>query len=130
VVLESGELAGRRDLSPADAPIGVRVALEDPLVGYDSFSRVDRHRPAFLKLGRDSTVGIEHDAARRALLAALVPFAEERGCQVIASGVETTAERDALRSCGVPLGQGYLLGLPAPARQAGLQPAHATWSAR
>jgi EAL domain-containing protein (putative c-di-GMP-specific phosphodiesterase class I)/cellulose synthase/poly-beta-1,6-N-acetylglucosamine synthase-like glycosyltransferase len=115
VVLESGELASGRDLSPADVPMGVRLALEDSSVGYDSFSLVERHRPAFLKLGRESTVGIEHDAARRALLAALVPFAEERGCQVIASGVETAAEREALRSCRVPLGQGFFLGLPAPA---------------
>jgi EAL domain-containing protein (putative c-di-GMP-specific phosphodiesterase class I)/cellulose synthase/poly-beta-1,6-N-acetylglucosamine synthase-like glycosyltransferase len=115
VVLESGAFVGGRDLSPADVPIGVQVALEDPLVGYDSFSRIEQHRPAFLKLGRETTAGVEHDAARRAMLAALVPFAEERGCQVIASGVETAVERDALRSCGVHLGQGFFLGLPAPA---------------
>ena len=115
VVLESGGLINGRDLSAADVPIGVQVALEDPLVGYDSFSRIEEHRPAFLKLGRETTAGIEHDAARRALLGALVPFADERGCQVIASGVETAVERDALRSCGVQLGQGFFLGLPAPA---------------
>jgi EAL domain-containing protein (putative c-di-GMP-specific phosphodiesterase class I)/cellulose synthase/poly-beta-1,6-N-acetylglucosamine synthase-like glycosyltransferase len=115
VVLESGELASGRDLSSDDVPMGVRLAVEDSSVGYDSFSLVERHRPAFLKLGRVSTAGIEHDAARRALLAALVPFAEERGCRVIASGVETAAEQEALRSCGVPLGQGFFLGLPAPA---------------
>ena len=63
------------------------------------------------------------DPARRALLTALVPFAEERDCQVIASGVETAAERDALRSCGVRLGQGYFLGLPAPAARGARRPA-------
>jgi EAL domain-containing protein (putative c-di-GMP-specific phosphodiesterase class I)/cellulose synthase/poly-beta-1,6-N-acetylglucosamine synthase-like glycosyltransferase len=115
VVLESGAPISGRDLAAADVPIGVQVAVEDPLVRYESFSRVEVHRPAFLKLGRETTAGIEHDAARRALLGALVPFAEERGCQVIASGVETQAERDALRSCGVHLGQGFFLGLPAPA---------------
>jgi EAL domain-containing protein (putative c-di-GMP-specific phosphodiesterase class I) len=115
VVLESGGLISGRDVSAAEVPIGVQVALEDPLVGYDSFDRVEQYRPAFLKLGRETTAGIEHDAARRALLAALVPFAEERGCQVIASGVENAVERDTLRSCGVHLGQGFFLGLPAPA---------------
>ncbi|SEP01246.1 glycosyltransferase family 2 protein [Trujillonella endophytica] len=115
VVLESGPWAEGRGLAPADVPVGVRAALEDPLVGYGSFSAIEEHRPAFLKLGRETTAGIEDDAARRALLSALVSFAEERGCQVIASGVETESERDALRSCGVPLGQGYFLGLPAPA---------------
>jgi EAL domain-containing protein (putative c-di-GMP-specific phosphodiesterase class I) len=124
VVLESGALISGRDLSAADVPIGVQVALEEPMVGYESFSRVEQHRPAFLKLGRETTAGIEHDAARQAMLGALVPFAGERGCQVIASGVETAAERDALRSCGVHLGQGFFLGLPAPAgRGAGRPPA-------
>lgn len=99
----------------ADLPIGVQVALEHPLVGYDSFRWVEERRPAFLKLGRETTAGIEDDAARRALLGALVPFADERGCRVVASGVETAAERDALRESGVHLGQGFFLGLPAPA---------------
>ncbi|WP_236829408.1 glycosyltransferase family 2 protein [Blastococcus sp. KM273128] len=116
VVLESGTSTGESDVSPGDLPVGVRVALEHPLVGYDSFRWVDERRPAFLKLGRETTAGIEHDAARRALLGALVPFAEERGCRVVASGVETAAERDALRESGVQLGQGFFLGLPAPAR--------------
>jgi cellulose synthase (UDP-forming) len=123
VVLESGALGSGRELSDAEVPIGVRVALEDPLVGYDSFDRVQQHRPAFLKLGRETTAGIEDDPARRALLAALVPFAEERGCQVIASGVETAVERDTLRSCGVHLGQGFFLGLPAPAGRGAGRPA-------
>ncbi|RFU21160.1 glycosyltransferase family 2 protein [Geodermatophilus marinus] len=126
VVLESGALAGSRELDTADLPVGIRVALEDPLVGYDTFSRVERHRPAFLKLGRETTAGIEHDPARQALLAALAPFADERGCQVIASGVETAAERDALRSCGVHLGQGFFLGLPAPAGRGPGRPAAPT----
>jgi cellulose synthase (UDP-forming) len=123
VVLESGTLVGGRNLSAAAIPIGVQVALENPLVGYDSFSTVEQYRPAFLKLGKETTAGIEHDAARRALLSALVPFAEERGCRVIASGVETAAERDALRACGVQLGQGFFLGLPAPAGRGARRPA-------
>ncbi|MGY1986397.1 glycosyltransferase family 2 protein [Blastococcus sp. SYSU DS0669] len=123
VVLESGTLVEGRSLSAAELPIGVQVALENPLVGYESFRWVEEHRPGFLKLGRETTVGIEHDAARRALLAALVPFAEERGCRVVASGVETATERDALRESGVQLAQGFFLGLPAPARVLDRRPA-------
>lgn len=123
VVLESGAPHAGRDLSAAGVPLGVQVAVEDALVGYDSFSKVEQYRPAFLKLGRETTAGIAEDSARRALLAALVPFAVERDCQVIASGVETAAERDALRSCGVQLGQGFHLGLPAPAGRGARRPA-------
>lgn len=126
VVLESGALIGGGGLSAADVPMGVQVAVETALVGYDSFSTVEQCRPAFLKLGRETTAGIEQDAARRALLAALVPFAAERDCQVVASGVETAAERDALRSCGVELAQGFFLGLPAPAGRGARRRAVAT----
>jgi hypothetical protein len=43
---------------------------------------------------------------------AMVPL--EAGCSLIAEGIETEAERTALRSLAVSLGQGYLLGRPAP----------------
>ena len=111
VVLESGTV----EVSATDVPLGVRMALEDRMVGYETFSKIEQHQPGFLKLGRETTAGIEHNAARRALLTALTSFADARGCQVIGSGVETAVERDALRSCGVHLGQGFYLGLPAPA---------------
>jgi EAL domain-containing protein (putative c-di-GMP-specific phosphodiesterase class I) len=117
VVLESGAV----EVSATDVPLGVRIALEDQMVGYETFSKVEQHQPSFLKLGRETTAGIEHDAARRALLGALTSFAEVRGCQVIASGVETAAERDALRTCGIHLGQGFFLGLPAPAGWSGAE---------
>ena len=44
----------------------------------------------------------------------LVTFADDHGCEVIAEGVETEAERDALRDAGVHLGQGYFVGRPVP----------------
>ena len=44
----------------------------------------------------------------------LVSFADQHACKVIAEGVETEAERDALRGAGVHLGQGYFVGRPVP----------------
>jgi len=126
VVLESGALHSGRGLAADDVPIGVRIAVEDALVGYESFSKIEQLRPAFLKLGRETAAGIDDDSARRALLTALVPFAGERDCQVIASGVETAAELDALRSCGMQLAQGFFLGLPAPAGRGARRRAVAT----
>jgi EAL domain-containing protein (putative c-di-GMP-specific phosphodiesterase class I) len=45
----------------------------------------------------------------------MVHFANETGCVLVAEGIETEAERRALRRLGVAFGQGYLLGRPAPA---------------
>ncbi len=44
----------------------------------------------------------------------LVSFADQHSCKVIAEGVETEAEQDALRSAGVHLAQGYFVGRPVP----------------
>ena len=45
----------------------------------------------------------------------LVHFAEGIDAMLIAEGVETPAERDTLIRLGVHVGQGFLLGRPAPA---------------
>jgi EAL domain-containing protein (putative c-di-GMP-specific phosphodiesterase class I) len=47
-------------------------------------------------------------------VAGIVYFARKSGCRLIAEGIETVDERDQLGSLGVELGQGYLLGRPAP----------------
>jgi EAL domain-containing protein (putative c-di-GMP-specific phosphodiesterase class I) len=60
------------------------------------------------------TRNIDTDAARRALAAALMQFASENTCEVIAEGIETGAELKALRALGVTRAQGYFLGRPAP----------------
>jgi EAL domain-containing protein (putative c-di-GMP-specific phosphodiesterase class I) len=49
------------------------------------------------------------------LVTGLVHFAEAIDAMLIAEGVETVAERDALLRLGVRYGQGFLLGRPAPA---------------
>ena len=60
-------------------------------------------------------VQVDADPARRAMVGAMVKFAAETGCTLIAEGIETEAELATLRALGVGLGQGYLLGRPQPA---------------
>ena len=72
-----------------------------------------------MKLDRTTVTGIEIDAARQAFVRTLVTFAEQHGCRVIAEGVETDAEREALHDAGVHLAQGYLLGRPVPVDRTG-----------
>ncbi|GAA3933684.1 EAL domain-containing protein [Actinoplanes auranticolor] len=75
-------------------------------------------KPGFLKLGRASLAGVEAEGARRASIRSLVEFAREYGCTVIAEGIESAPQRDALVGCGVPLGQGFYLGRPVPVERA------------
>ncbi|GAA0535542.1 hypothetical protein GCM10010172_15990 [Paractinoplanes ferrugineus] len=111
VVLEIG------DASPAGLAQlgnGIRLAVDDLGAGYETLALIESVRPTFLKLGVGSLVGVENQTARQAAIRALVEFADQHGCAVIAEGIETAAQRDALVACGVPFGQGFYLGKPVP----------------
>jgi EAL domain-containing protein (putative c-di-GMP-specific phosphodiesterase class I)/cellulose synthase/poly-beta-1,6-N-acetylglucosamine synthase-like glycosyltransferase len=109
------------EADPADLenlPAGVRIAVDDAGAGYDTLARMESLKPAFLKLGRAALAGVESEGARRASIRSLVEFAQENGCTVIAEGIESEQQRDALVGCGVPLGQGFYLGRPVPVERA------------
>jgi EAL domain-containing protein (putative c-di-GMP-specific phosphodiesterase class I)/CheY-like chemotaxis protein len=93
----------------------VRVSVDDAGAGFASFRHILELHPDFVKLDIALVRDIDHDDIRQALVAGIVYFALKSGCQLIAEGIETAGERDQLRALGVDLGQGYLLGRPAPA---------------
>jgi EAL domain-containing protein (putative c-di-GMP-specific phosphodiesterase class I) len=99
-------------------PAGVRVAIDDAGAGYETLARVESLKPAFLKLGRAALAGVETEGARRASIRSLVEFAGSHDCIVVAQGIESAQQRDALVDCGVPLGQGFYLGRPVPVERA------------
>ncbi len=88
------------------------LAVDDAGLDDQGLSVVSRLRPSYLKLSRSTVTGIEIDAQRQAYVGTLVATADEHGCEVVATGVETEGERRALVDAGVRLGQGYLLGRP------------------
>ncbi|GIE77893.1 hypothetical protein Aph02nite_38430 [Actinoplanes philippinensis] len=112
------EIDGAEPEDLVDLPAGVRIAVDDAGAGYDSLARVESLKPAFLKLGRKALDGVATEGARRASIRSLVEFARENGCTVIAEGIESASQRDALAACGVPLGQGFYLGKPVPVERA------------
>ena len=121
IVLELTEHAPVADYGVLRARIGayepsVRVAVDDAGSGYASLRHILALRPAFVKLDIAWVHGIAGDPARQALIAGLVHFAAELGCELIGEGLETEPERRTLLSLGVRFGQGYLFGRPAPAR--------------
>lgn len=93
---------------------GARMAVDDAGAGFASFRHILRLQPDYIKLDRSLVSNIESDPARRALTTAFVRFASETGSQIIAEGVETQAELDALRDLGVGKAQGYFFSKPLP----------------
>lgn len=68
-----------------------------------------------VKFDRFLTIGISEDPRRSALASAALRFCAQTGADLIAEGVETPEDDAMLTSLGVPFGQGYLLGVAAPA---------------
>lgn len=93
---------------------GVRVAVDDCGAGYSGLNRLAWLRPDFAKIDMELVRRVDRDGAKASLVEALVLFAHRSGIDVIAEGVETEGERDALADLGVRLMQGYLAARPAP----------------
>jgi EAL domain-containing protein (putative c-di-GMP-specific phosphodiesterase class I) len=93
---------------------GVRFAIDDAGAGYSSLRHIVRLLPDVVKIDAAFTQGVDVDSTKKAAVTALLSFADSIGATVVAEGVETTSQLGALRELGVPFGQGYLLGRPAP----------------
>lgn len=92
----------------------IRLAVDDAGAGVANFHHLVGLRPHFIKVDAGLVRGVDSEPARQALIVALLHFATSTGAEVIAEGIETEAELAILRRLGVGLGQGYLLGRPAP----------------
>jgi EAL domain-containing protein (putative c-di-GMP-specific phosphodiesterase class I) len=93
---------------------GGRLAVDDAGAGFASLRHILALEPDFIKLDITLTRDIHSDRARRALARALISFAGDIGAMIVAEGIETNEEADALRELGVRFGQGFHLGRPAP----------------
>jgi EAL domain-containing protein (putative c-di-GMP-specific phosphodiesterase class I) len=93
---------------------GIRLAIDDTGAGISSFQHVLRLHPDVIKLDRSLIQDLDSDPARRVLVRALMALSDTTGSEVVAEGIETMAELNALKGLGVRLGQGFLLGRPAP----------------
>ena len=93
---------------------GLRLAVDDAGGGAASLRQIVGLRPDFVKIDMGLVHGIERDQARQALVAGLGYLAGRNGFTLIAEGIETDAEHESLRALDVGLGQGFLLGRPAP----------------
>ncbi len=89
------------------------VALNSAGTGFAGLQSLVDLGPDIVKIDREFLAGVAADPARRALVKALVQFAAETGVTLIAQGVETREDLQALRELGVRFAQGHILGKPA-----------------
>ncbi|MDX3899845.1 MAG: EAL domain-containing protein [Sphingobium sp.] len=94
---------------------GMRIALDDFGTGYASLTHLKQYPVDVLKIDRSFIQNIEHDAGDAVIVDAIVTLGASLGIEVVAEGVETAAQLDLLKRQGCLIGQGFLLGRPAPA---------------
>src|SRR3954454_19714514 len=95
--------------------LGIGIALDDFGTGYSSLSYLHSLPLDSLKIAKPFVDGLDGDGRDASFIGVIVDLARKLGLAVIAEGIETTAQLEALRGLGVELGQGYLMGRPAAA---------------
>jgi EAL domain-containing protein (putative c-di-GMP-specific phosphodiesterase class I) len=93
---------------------GLRLAIDDVGAGFSSLRHVIRMAPDVIKLDREVITGLDTDPVARSLVSSLCAFAGTARATVVAEGVETEAEAQALASVGAHLAQGWFFGRPGP----------------
>jgi EAL domain-containing protein (putative c-di-GMP-specific phosphodiesterase class I) len=92
---------------------GLRVAVDDAGAGFASLRHILRVMPDIIKLDMSLTRDIDHDSVLRALSYSIASFGAAIEASVVAEGVESERELDALRFLNISYGQGFHLGRPA-----------------
>ncbi len=95
--------------------LGIRVALDDFGTGYSALGALRQYTVDTIKIDRGFTARLD-TADGKELVLALLKIARIYGAEVIAEGVETPMQRDALRTAGCGFGQGYLFAKPMDGR--------------
>ncbi len=111
----------RVDVTPFTEAIrgaGVHLALDDFGMSYSNLGHLERLPVELLKIDRSFVDGMVTTERDRGIVRACLAVADSLGLGVVAEGIETAEQRDALIGLGCGHGQGYLFSRPVPADQA------------
>jgi EAL domain-containing protein (putative c-di-GMP-specific phosphodiesterase class I) len=116
-ITERASLDGVADLRSKVARLrtfGYRIAVDDLGAGYAGLTTFATLEPDLVKLDMSLIRDVDHHPLRRKLVESMVELCRGLKIWVLAEGIETTAERDALADAGCDLLQGFLIGRPGP----------------
>ncbi|MCB1248713.1 MAG: EAL domain-containing protein [Acidimicrobiales bacterium] len=96
--------------------LGVLIAIDDFGTGYSSLDYLRQFTMAdYLKIDRSFVDGVEKEGSQEAaIVTAAIGMAKSLGLQVVAEGVETLFQMEALRDLDCDLAQGFLFSRPVP----------------
>jgi EAL domain-containing protein (putative c-di-GMP-specific phosphodiesterase class I)/CheY-like chemotaxis protein len=92
--------------------LGYRIAIDDLGAGYAGLTSFAQLEPEVVKVDMSLVRGIDGSPMKQKLVRSIIALCTELGIQLVAEGIETAAERDALVALGGDLCQGYLFARP------------------
>lgn len=92
--------------------MGFSTAIDDFGAGHAGIALLSRFQTDIVKLDMDLIRDLDANLPRRMIVEGLVRMFTRMNITVVAEGIETTAEYDALRLIGVRYMQGYLIARP------------------
>jgi EAL domain-containing protein (putative c-di-GMP-specific phosphodiesterase class I) len=98
---------------------GVRCYLDDFGTGYSSMSYLYRLPIDALKIDRSFVLGLKPEGEGREIVRMIASLGQSLGKKVIAEGIESTAQLNALLELRCGFGQGYHFSRPLPKEEAG-----------
>lgn len=101
---------------------GVKLALDDFGTGYSNLAYLRHFTFDTLKIDRLFTNAMNNDSSGDALVRAIVATGSELGLDIVAEGVETAEQAEALRKLGCSRMQGYYFSRPVPAAEISVMP--------
>lgn len=96
---------------------GVHFSLDDFGTGYSNLSYINHFPIDSIKIDKSFVHGLTHDVGSLAIAEAILSIARRLSLRVVAEGVETKVQSDALQDMGCLLMQGYYFYKPMPATE-------------
>jgi len=93
---------------------GVRFALDDFGTGYSSLGYLSKYPFGKIKVDRSFVSGIGDDTKSDAIIRAVSEMGSRLGMEIVAEGLETIEQVNAVRDAGCTLGQGYYFSKAVP----------------
>ncbi len=99
--------------------LGIKLSIDDFGTGYSSLSYLHKLPIDSLKVDRSFVSAMHQSEENRAIVRIIMDLARLLGFDVIAEGIETSADANLLRALACDYGQGYHFARPLPPAEAG-----------
>jgi EAL domain-containing protein (putative c-di-GMP-specific phosphodiesterase class I)/GGDEF domain-containing protein len=94
--------------------LGMSFAVDDVGSGYSGLESIAKLKPAFLKIDIGLVRDVHVSTVNQTMVKAIQTLGRGIGATVIAEGIQTEEEVQALKAMGIDYGQGHFLARPDP----------------